>query len=199
MTTDHSAAPAPTADRYLRKGRSLATPSGARCGRRIGACSAAVEHARRTLGARVAIHADACHGLDALDSAPQASAWGRTLGRGLAALGAYAEAADDGFAGDFFQWCKTSGHVQAWPSTTKKLAMRESETVMNNSRLRRSRILPVTTDVDADGFTLMQAHLKIAEGGGDLAPRVYFTMDSRSYTVHVGYIGPHKNMRNTRS
>jgi hypothetical protein len=44
----------------------------------------------------------------------------------------------------------------------------------------------------------MPAHLKIAEGGGMLAPRLYFHDDTRGPTgkVHVGYIGPHEHMPN---
>lgn len=47
----------------------------------------------------------------------------------------------------------------------------------------------------------MRAHLKSAEGGGDLAPRVYFHDDSDGPTrkVHVGVIGPHYLMPNARS
>lgn len=183
----------------LGKGRSAVRPAGARCGRPAGPCSAAVETARRSLGDRVLIHPDACHGMRDLDSAPQSAAWGKAIERALTALGAYAVSAEAGFAGGFFQWCKTSGHPQSWPATPKKLAMRESETVMNSPKLYRSRILPVATEVDASGAVLMQAHLKIAEGGGDLAPRIYFTVDPRTAAVHVGFVGPHKHMRNTRS
>ncbi|QBJ97879.1 hypothetical protein ERC79_19475 [Rhodococcus sp. ABRD24] len=196
MTTD---LPRSTSDDALGEGLDIQPDSDPLPRRKLGACSSAVEQARRTLGERLTIHPDACHDLKDLDSAPQAAAWGKTLGRGLVALGAYAEAVDNGFTGDFRQWCKYSGHADAWPCTSKKLAMRESQTVLQNGRLRRSRVLPVDSEVDRSGFTLMQAHLKISEGGGDLAPRVYFVHDSRSHTVHVGYIGPHKNMRNTRS
>jgi hypothetical protein len=39
----------------------------------------------------------------------------------------------------------------------------------------------------------MLAHLKIAEGGGHLAPRVYFHDDTGGATgkAHVGFVGPH--------
>jgi hypothetical protein len=47
----------------------------------------------------------------------------------------------------------------------------------------------------------MYSHLKIAEGGKDLAPRVYFHDDTDGSTgkVHIGFIGPHYLMPNTRS
>lgn len=83
-------------------------------------------------------------------------------------------------------------------ATPKKISMRESETVMNNDRLRAARLLPIATDVAVDGRIEMVAHLKIAEGGGPLAPRIYFFDDTGSRTgkVHVGFIGPHEHMPN---
>ncbi len=44
----------------------------------------------------------------------------------------------------------------------------------------------------------MEAHCKIAEGGGRLSPRVYFHDDTKGATglVHVGFIGPHRYVRN---
>lgn len=79
--------------------------------------------------------------------------------------------------------------------------MRESETVENNAGLRRARTFPVDNDVDAPGSIYMGAHLKISEGGGNLAPRVYFHDDTGGTTgrVHVGFVGPHYLVPNTRS
>ena len=47
----------------------------------------------------------------------------------------------------------------------------------------------------------MQAHLKISEGGGDLAPRIDFHDDTMGETkrVHVGFVGPHHLVPNTKS
>ena len=50
--------------------------------------------------------------------------------------------------------------------------------------------------VDLDvypGEITMLVHLKISEGGGNLAPRVYFYDDTNGPTkkVHVGLVGPH--------
>ena len=88
-----------------------------------------------------------------------------------------------------------------WPSTQKKLAMNESETVRNNPELRSKRMLPVAKEVDATGTALMLSHLKVAEGGGNLAPRIYFYDDTAGATgkVHVGFVGPHYLMPNTRA
>ncbi len=88
-----------------------------------------------------------------------------------------------------------------WPATDKKLSLTESEFVQNNSGLAGKRLLPVSTAVHDDGRISMLAHLKIAEGGGNLAPRVYFYDDTAGPTkkVHVGFIGPHYLMPNTKS
>jgi hypothetical protein len=56
----------------------------------------------------------------------------------------------------------------------------------------------VATALDRSGSMIMTAHLKIAEGGGMLAPRIYFHDDTKGPTkrVHVGYFGPHRNVPN---
>jgi hypothetical protein len=44
----------------------------------------------------------------------------------------------------------------------------------------------------------MLSHIKVAEGGGPLAPRIYFYDDTRGPTgiIHVGFFGPHRHMPN---
>jgi hypothetical protein len=71
--------------------------------------------------------------------------------------------------------------------------MTESETVQKNSKLRDTRIFKVASEINPNGQILMLAHLKIAEGGGHLAPRVYFHDDTGGATgkAHVGFVGPH--------
>jgi hypothetical protein len=157
----------------------------------------AVELARRLLPG-VVIPEGVERDLEDLDCAPESQPWAKLTWQGLRALHLYAEA---GFDGNFKQWCQQSGHAWAWRATDKKLAMRESETVTNNERLREQRRLPVDPAVDPSGSVLMWSHLKIAEGGGPLAPRVYFHDDTRGPTgkVHVGFIGPHRHMHNTRT
>jgi hypothetical protein len=128
-----------------------------------------------------------------IDSAPEAYNWGNKIWRGLRALAAYAQDRDGGWdRGGFWEWC-ASGPLLGWPATSKKLSMTESETVRNNDKLSRSRVFTVDTDVDETGEMTMLAHLKISEGGGNLAPRVYFHDDSAGTTkkVHVGLVGPH--------
>lgn len=151
----------------------------------------------RTLLARVVIPAGVEHDIEDLDANESGAAWASLIWAGLRALHVYSEA---DFNGDFWMWCQTSGQLWAWSASRKKLAMTESETVQNNPRLREQRRLPVSTDVDPSGRVLMYAHLKIAEGGGDLAPRVYFHDDTRGKTgkIHVGFVGPHRFMENTK-
>ena len=151
---------------------------------------------------RVALPEGACRDLDVLDRSPGSIAWGQTSLKGLFALDADArEKAQRGFDGNFWSWCRDSGNEHAWPATPKKLAMSESETVMCNDQMRSCRVLPVDPSVDPSGSILMQAHLKVAEGGGDLAPRIYFHDDTGGPTgkVHIGFFGPHRHMPNTRT
>lgn len=146
------------------------------------------------------IHDEAPRELDGINTAPHATAWGRTVWRGLRALAAFAADRSAGFQGNFYDWCR-SGAPNGWPATTKKVSMSESATVQNSSKLSAARLLPVSTDVDQSGRITMWSHLKIATGGGDLAPRVYFYDDTNGKTkkIHIGFIGPHYLMRNTKS
>lgn len=128
-----------------------------------------------------------------IDTAPTAYAWGNNTWRGLRALAAYAEDHANGWSkGGFWEWC-AEGPLLGWPATTKKLSMSESETVQNSDKLRRTRIFKVDSAVDPSGEMTMLAHLKISEGGGNLAPRIYFHDDTSGVTgkVHIGLVGPH--------
>ncbi|MGW7355491.1 hypothetical protein ACWGI0_02080 [Streptomyces sp. NPDC054802] len=114
---------------------------------------------------------------------------------GLLTLNHFAEASANGTAGgDFLSWCK-SDDSSAFPFPAAKVAMRESNTVARNGKLRGERMLPVPVSVDPSGRAFMQAHLKIG-GGNTIAPRLHFYEDGpRSGKVYVGYLGPH--LRNT--
>lgn len=146
----------------------------------------------------IVVHPEAPQDIADLDAAVNAPSWAENTWRGLRALHLYALADHDG---DFRSWCETSGHAWIWPATRKKLSMGESGSVKNRDRYKDQRVLPVDEDVDPSGRVHMWAHLKIAEGGGRLAPRVYFYDDTRGPTgkVHVGFIGPHHHMENTRT
>ncbi|MBF4163203.1 hypothetical protein ISG29_16030 [Nocardioides sp. CBS4Y-1] len=159
----------------------------------------AILSAETYLSDQLAIHADAPRELTGILTAPQAVSWGNTTWRGFRALAAFVDARRDGFAGNFYDWCK-SGPPLGWPATPKKLSMTESETVRSGG-LAGARMLPVDRNVSSSGRVEMLAHLKISEGGGNLAPRVYFYDDTAGTTVkvHVGFVGPHYLMPNTRS
>lgn len=155
--------------------------------------SEAVLAAQTYLSEWLALPDSAIRELEDLDNSPNGFAWGNTTWRGLRALAAYAQDRKQGWnAGGFWEWC-SSGPLLGWPATSKKLAMTEGETVRQSAKLSRTRIFSVDRNVDESGEITMLAHLKIAEGGGPLAPRVYFHDDTGGATgmVHVGLIGPH--------
>ncbi len=164
--------------------------------------SDAAAKAQRYLADRLMVPNEALRALEELDNTVTAPAWGQTSWQAFRALHAYACAianVNGPNAGSFWTWCENSRHPLAWRATDKKLSMTESETVENNASLRRHRVLPVSKDVDPSGMIYMPAHIKIATGGGNLAPRIYFHVDSTNSRVHVGFFGPHKFMPNTRT
>ena len=146
----------------------------------------------------VVIHSDAPTEIDKLEVSLEATAWAQGIWRGLRSLDCYAREHTTG-SGSFWEWCKRGDSAWSWPATDKKLSMSESSTVRGDRRFNTKRQLPVSTDVHPEGKIEMLTHLKIAEGGGDLAPRIYIFDDTAGTTkkVHVGYIGPHSNMPNT--
>lgn len=155
--------------------------------------SEAVLAAQTYLSRWLSIPDSAPRELDDIDTAPTSYAWGNNAWRGLRALAAYAEDRAGGWSkGGFWEWC-AEGPLLAWPATVKKLSMTESETVQNSDKLSRTRIFEVDSAVHASREITMLAHLKISEGGGSLAPRVYFHDDTSGGTgkVHIGLVGPH--------
>lgn len=166
----------------------------------VGSLSEAAEQAMDYLADRLIIPMQALHDLDDLDATATSVAWGQTSWEGFRALHAYAVDRAAGWAGGgFWEWCANSGNLRAWRATDKKLAMVESPTVNNTPKLRRARIFPVSREVDPSGTIYMQAHLKIATGGGNLAPRIYFHFDDVNCKTHVGFFGPHKLVPNTKT
>lgn len=162
--------------------------------------SDAVLNAQHYFSTTVLVPDSALADLDSLDTAPNRSAWGNTAWRGFRALNAYVNARKAGFQGGFWTWCER-GEADAWPASKKKLSMTESETLQNNEKLIASRLMPVDKRVAASGQIEMLAHLKIAEGGGRLAPRIYFHDDTAGPTksVHVGFVGPHYLVPNSKA
>ena len=158
--------------------------------------STAASQAQRYLQG-IVLPIEACRDLEELDRKIESGAWGRAAWRALRALDAFAR--DVEFGPGFWQWCDADRSPYGWPASPKKLAMRESESVMSNDRLRRMRLFPVDLKVDPAGRVEMQAHLKIAEGGNHQIPRIYFYDDRKGATgkVHIGYFGPHRHVPNT--
>jgi len=161
-----------------------------------GSCQEAIDLAGQHLGSLV-VHTEAGQDLESIDQALESRSWTRSIWQGLVALNEYAVAAAE-FNGNFWLWCSDSGHAWAWPATDKKLAMGESQDVKTNARYREQRVFPVDESVRPGGRILMLAHLKIAQGGGNHIPRVYFYDDTKGTTgkVHVGFIGPHNLVKN---
>ncbi|SFV24595.1 hypothetical protein [Micrococcus terreus] len=139
--------------------------------------------------------------LDDLDTAPEAFNWGNKTWRGLRALAGYAEDRAGGWnKGGFWEWC-ASGPLLGWPATSKKLSMTESEGVQTGGKFKGTRDFAVDPQVAPSGVVTMLAHLKISEGGGNLAPRVYFFDDTGGSTkkIHIGLVGPHYLVPNKSS
>lgn len=166
----------------------------------VDSVSDAVLAATAYLGESLSIPSGAARDLTKLDASPNASAWGNTTLRGLKALSAYAVAKRSGASGGFWEWCQQSGE-SGWPATEKKLSMSESETVRSSAKYMAARRFPVDAALSSEGVMEMVSHLKIAQGGGDLAPRVYFFDDTNGSTqkVHVGFVGPHYLVPNTKA
>ena len=165
-----------------------------------GSLSEAAQNAMHYLADRLIIPVEALHELEDLDATPTSVAWGQTSWEGFRALHAYAVDRANGWSGGgFWEWCANSGNLRAWRATDKKLSMVESESVNRSSKLRQARMFPISTEVSPSGTIYMQAHLKIATGGGNLAPRIYFHFDDSQCRTHVGFFGPHKLVPNTKT
>jgi hypothetical protein len=132
-----------------------------------------------------------------LDGALQANVWGQKTWQALRALHLYA--LDHESFGGFWDWCERSGHPYAWPATPKKLAMSESETAL--TEFREDRVFAIDPRVHGEETQLMTAHIKVSNGGGQLSPRIYFYDNTKGVTgkVHVGFVGPHRYLRNASS
>lgn len=142
----------------------------------------------------LSIPEDAAKSLEVLDESPSASSWATSSWRAFCSLAAYAEAKQNdqnNEVPDFWHWCK-SGAPLHWPASDKKLAMKESESTMNNQRYAELRKFPTCEG----GRIEMQAHIKVVQGGGDNIPRIYFLYDDVVKKVRIGYFGPHRFVPN---
>ncbi|URM91571.1 hypothetical protein LUW75_18120 [Streptomyces sp. MRC013] len=134
-----------------------------------------------------------------LDDHMKSSTWASKVWDALLALDSYgaSSAGEQGFDGTFRDFCEASPQgMRTYPVT--RVAMVESDSVRNDRKFRRQRMLPVPPEVDASGRVFMEAHVKI-DNKGRTAPRVHFYDDTAGATgkVVVGYVGPH--LSNTRT
>lgn len=137
---------------------------------------------------------DAAQSLEVLDQSSNASSWATSSWRAFCSLAAYAEAKqndEENSVPDFWHWCK-SGAPLHWPASQKKLAMKESDSTMNNQRYAELRMFPMIES----GRVEMQAHIKVVQGGGDSIPRIYFLYDDEIQKVRIGFFGPHRLVPN---
>ncbi|WP_371164734.1 hypothetical protein ABYF32_04355 [Buchananella felis] len=160
----------------------------------------AVQLAQEHLSEELSVPFEALREEEKLDTHECGPRWANTVWHGLKNLAEFVRDKRTGFKGDFWVWCK-QGSPNRWQATAKRLAMKESDTVLQMPRLREARMLPVDTALNGTGKLLMEPHLKIAPQVGTLSPRVYFYDDTSGVTgkVHVGFIGPHSLMPNSKS
>lgn len=158
----------------------------------------AIAKARQYLSDRLIIPPTAPRDVEILDSDESAGPWGQYTWQGFRALHTYVSLLSENptDSTNFFLWCKNSGHPLVWP--VSKLAMKESKTVERNTKMSRDRTFAVDTEVDRSGSVYMDSHLKIQIGGGLHIPRVYFHIDPTNAKAHIGLVGPHYLVPNTR-
>ncbi|GII75677.1 hypothetical protein Sru01_06590 [Sphaerisporangium rufum] len=133
-----------------------------------------------------------------LDSKAQSSNWAQTTWMTLLAMQDYVEAVvKDEFNGDFRRWCAATP-PGARSISAGKVTPDESDTVKNNTKMRRQREFRVPTEVSPSGRVFMWSHIRLGGGAGISAPRMHFHDDARgTVKVYIGYIGPHLDVRTT--
>ena len=139
----------------------------------------------------------AAQDLQTLDEGHKARLWAGNTWKGLVELNKYAAAKVAGtIQGNFRDWCVGDGN---W--SPDKLSMVESNSVKSDSNLWDKRYFPVTRAISDTGRCHMEAHLKIQVGGGNSIPRLYFLDDADGATgkIHIGFIGSHYLVPNTKS
>ncbi len=116
--------------------------------------------------------------------------WARKTWRALLALQDYATEASAGRATNVESYLSsTPAHLNGFPGT--RHATDESDSVKNNPKYCRSRMLVVPQSVADNGVVFMGAHFKIAQSGR-VAPRMhYFDNTTADGKIYVGYIGRH--------
>ena len=152
-------------------------------------CSEVVDEARKQLDL-VEIHESVDEHAAELDEHAN-GAWAQRAWSALQALQSYAEAKrDDGFKGNFKNFCSTSAGDVVLP--TQWIGLHESEKVRGNQRFRDLRTLPISTQAVAEGRIYMDSHIRI-QVGGTPCPRIHFYDDTNGNTgkIHIGWFGDH--------
>ncbi|WP_242906946.1 hypothetical protein [Actinomadura terrae] len=110
----------------------------------------------------------------------------------------YAEASAAGrVTGDFANWCKRP-EPGAHAISAGKIGPDESETVRNNPKMRRERLLPVPPEVDPDRTAYMWAHVRLGGGAGMSAPRMHYLDDVKNTgKIYIGYLGSRLTIKST--
>ncbi|GAA4382387.1 hypothetical protein [Tsukamurella soli] len=116
--------------------------------------------------------------------------WAKKTWDALLALDDYAAARLGSYRGSIDQFLQNPPHgSHVFPPN--KHAYTESETVQNNPKMRRERMLPVPKAVHQAGVVFMPAHFKITISG-TISPRMHYYDDlSGTRKIYVGYIGSH--------
>lgn len=154
----------------------------------VESCRDAVDRARQFLP-NLDI-ADTDQLVDELDSFPRSAIWGRKSWQALQALDAFAQMKLDGeFDGNFYEFCKEGIADPGIPA--RWVAMRESESVDNDEKLKSARMFPIVQD-DEEADVYMCAHIKVDQVGNPV-PRIHFydNCDGPTKTIHIGYFGKH--------
>lgn len=100
------------------------------------------------------------------------------------------------FEGSVYMYLEQD-EVEGFKCSPQRHAARESDSVLQNSKWRSERELPVPTTVDPTGRTLMQAHFKPTHRD-QFAPRMYYFDDMNSSgKIYIGYVGRH--LSNTKT
>ncbi|MFD4115238.1 hypothetical protein ACFWSJ_17425 [Streptomyces niveus] len=127
----------------------------------------------------------------ALDEQMKSSTWASKTWRAARALNDYGVRRAEGFDRNFREFCADppSG---VFTLPVHQVALRESDSVSTNPRMRAERELPVPPSVSLDRRVFMGAHLKL-DHKGTVSPRLHFHDDTAGATgkIWIGYLGRH--------
>ena len=124
--------------------------------------------------------------------------WRESVIEGLHSLNEYATERG-GFSGGFYEW-QQRGMAKKYPFSTRRIAMKDSDTTASGKTTGAAREFEIDGGVDGGHRKIngayviqMESHLTFS-GSTPNVPRIYFHDDTGGATgkVHVGFIGPHK-------